>query len=213
MSSQCADLRMPRFAIRWTAAVVALFGLWLVAGPVQAIEIQRVVSDKGIEAWLVEDHRVPVISLQMAFRGGTSLDAAGKEGLSQMTAALLDEGAGSLDSQEFQRKLEEYSIRLGFNAGTDSFGGNLSTLSENRAVAFDMLRMSLTVPRFDQGPRDRIESQMLASIQAAAENPRQIASETWYRAAYPDHPYGRPGRGTRRSIDRITKDDLEQYVR
>lgn len=200
--------------MRTSAAVgAAVLALWLSPAPVQAIDIQRVISEKGIEAWLVEDHRVPMISLQLAFRGGSALDPSGKEGLSQLVAALLDEGAGSLDSQTFQRKLEEYSIRLGFSASTDNFGGTLTTLSQNRDVAFDLLRMALTVPRFDQGPRERVESQILASIQAAAENPRRIASETWYRAAYPDHPYGRSAQGKRASIKRITKDDLETFTR
>lgn len=200
--------RLARSVLTTGAALVALL---LIPAAAQAVDIQRVISARGIEAWLVEDHRVPVISLQMAFRGGSALDPVGKEGLSQMVAGLLDEGAGSLDSQEFQRKLEEYSIRLGFSASVDSFGGNLSTLSENRAVAFDMMRFAITLPRFDQGPRDRVESQMLASIQAAAENPRRIANDTWYRAAFPDHPYGRPAQGTRASIKRITKDDLEKF--
>ena len=47
----------------------------------------------------------------------------------------------------------------------DSFGGSLSTLSQNRAVAFDLMRQAVTLPRFDQGPRDRIESQMLVGAQ------------------------------------------------
>ena len=89
------------------AAALTVVALWLIPASAQAIDIQRVVSPRGIEVWLVEDHRVPVISLQMAFRGGSALDPAGKEGLSQMVAALLDEGAGNLDSQEFQRKLED----------------------------------------------------------------------------------------------------------
>ena len=197
---------------RATAAGAVLVAVCLIAPAAQAINIERVISPRGIEAWLVQDHRVPMISLQLAFRGGSALDPKGKEGLSQLVAALLDEGAGSLESQDFQRRLEENSIRLGFNASTDNFGGNLTTLSKNRDVAFDMLRLSLTAPRFDQGPRDRVESQILSSIQAAAENPRRIASETWYRAAYPDHPYGRSAQGRRTSIKTITKRDLESFV-
>lgn len=195
------------------AAGAALVASWVLASPVQAIDIQRVVSDKGIEAWLVEDKRVPMISLQLAFRGGSALDPKGKEGLSQMVAALLDEGAGSLDSQDFQRRLEDHSIRLGFSASTDNFGGNLTTLSQHRDEAFNLLRMALTVPRFDKGPRDRVESQIMSSIQSGLENPRRIASTAWYRAAYPDHPYGRSAEGRRVSIKRLTKDDFETFVK
>ena len=49
--------------------------------PARAVEVQRVVSPSGIEAWLVEDHSNPIISLNLAFRGGAALDPAGKEGL------------------------------------------------------------------------------------------------------------------------------------
>ena len=62
--------------------------------PANAISIQRVVSEKGIEAWLVEDHTIPLMTMRFAFRGGSALDPEGKEGLADMTASLLDEGAG-----------------------------------------------------------------------------------------------------------------------
>ncbi|HLG85631.1 MAG TPA: insulinase family protein, partial [Alphaproteobacteria bacterium] len=58
-----------------------------------ALKIQRVISPGGIEAWLMEDHRVPLMALDVTFRGGAALDPAGKEGLAALTASLLDEGA------------------------------------------------------------------------------------------------------------------------
>ena len=77
--------------------------------PALAVEVQRVVSPGGIEAWLVEDHTNPIIALQMTFRGGGALDPAGKEGLASMVASTIDEGAGPLDSQGFQGKLNDLS--------------------------------------------------------------------------------------------------------
>ncbi|MBL6936137.1 MAG: insulinase family protein, partial [Alphaproteobacteria bacterium] len=65
-------------------------------------QVERVVSAGGIEAWLVADPSLPVISLSLLFRGGAALDPVGKEGLAVMTAGLLDEGAGDLDSAAFQ---------------------------------------------------------------------------------------------------------------
>ena len=65
------------------------------------MQIERVVSADGIEAWLVEDHSIPVISLSLLFPGGAALDPAGKEGLASMASSLLDEGAGDLDSGAF----------------------------------------------------------------------------------------------------------------
>ncbi len=49
--------------------------------PARAIEIQEVVSPKGIHAWLVEDNSVPLVSMRFSFKGGASQDPSGKEGL------------------------------------------------------------------------------------------------------------------------------------
>src|SRR6202040_989470 len=43
--------------------------------------------------------------------------------------------------------------------------------------------------------------------------PNDIPSRTWWQAAFPGHPYGRPVAGTPDSIARISIDDLKSYTR
>ncbi|RMD63609.1 MAG: insulinase family protein [Alphaproteobacteria bacterium] len=194
-------------------AFLAALVLLAMAGPARAVEVQRVVSPGGIEAWLVEDHTNPILSLDLAFRGGAALDPAGKEGLANMVSGLIDEGAGPLDSQAFQGRLQELSIRLSFNASLDTFGGTLQTLSETRDEAFRLLRLALTEPRFDAEPVTRIRSQILAGLAQEAEDPRSIARRTLSKVLFPDHPYGRPVSGTQLSVPRITVEDLRTFVK
>jgi zinc protease len=191
--------------------LVALWVLFAVT-PARAVEVQSVTSPGGIEAWLVEDHSIPVLSVKIAFRGGAALDPEGKDGLATMTAALIDEGAGELDSQAFQGRLDDLSIDLSFDANLDSFEGTLRTLTENRDAAFDMLRLALTEPRFDKEPVARIRAQLLARLARQVNDPDDIAWRTFRRLVYPDHPYGRPTDGTPESIGRITRDDLVGFV-
>ncbi|MFN4283001.1 MAG: M16 family metallopeptidase [Alphaproteobacteria bacterium] len=183
------------------------------AAPAGAVAIERVVSAKGVEAWLVRDTTVPVVAAQFAFHGGSALDPEGKEGLANLVAGLLDEGAGDLDSQTFQRRLEDLSISLGFDSSIDSFGGSLRTLKRNEAAAFDLLRLALNQPRFDAAAVDKIKDQTRAWLSGAAENPRRIAGRLLARAAFGDHPYGRPSEGTRASIDRIAREDLQAFAK
>src|SRR5215217_6669838 len=87
------------------AAAVAL--LVLLAAPAYAeVQFQQITSPKGIDAWLVEDYSVPIITIRFAFDGGTTQDPIGKEGLANLITALFDEGAGDLDSEAFQIKLD-----------------------------------------------------------------------------------------------------------
>lgn len=210
-----ASVMMP---MSWARPVLAALGALVVVLMVQvapvaaAVDVERVVSPGGVEAWLVQDPTAPLISVSIAFRGGSALDPVGKEGLAEMASGLLDEGAGDLDSTAFQRRIADLALDFGFDAALDSFGGSLRTLTANREEAFDLLGMALTAPRFDASAVERIRGQLLAMIARDANDPDAIADRVWWRTTYPDHPYGRPSGGTADSIRAITVADLQGFV-
>ena len=179
---------------------------------VAAIQIQRV-SGGGVEAWLVEDRSNPIITARIAFRGGAATDPVGKAGLAEMVSALLDEGAGELDSAAFQGRLEELAVTLRFDADLDAFGGRVETLSEHRDEAFALLRRALTEPRFDEEPMARVRSQLQARVRGSLEDPDVVATRAFFALAFPNHPYGRPVSGTAESLAAITSADLRAFVR
>ena len=76
------------------------------------MNIQEVVSPGGISAWLVEEHRVPLVAIRFAFAGGTAQDPAEKPGVANFVSVMLDEGAGSYDAQQFQERQEELAMRI-----------------------------------------------------------------------------------------------------
>jgi zinc protease len=181
------------------------------AGTAQAVEVQKVISARGIEAWLVEEDTVPLIAVSFAFVGGAAQDPARLPGVANMLSGLLDEGAGDLDSQAFQSALDEHSIELSFDADRDTFGGSLKTLVENRANAGRLLRLALTEPRFDPEPVERIRAQIIAGIRSDERDPDNVAGEALAAAAFPNHPYGRPVEGTLETVAAITADDLRTF--
>lgn len=190
-------------------AATLLLTAWI--APAQAFNIQRVVSDGGIEAWLIEDHANPIIAMNFAFRGGAAMDPADKGGLSNMAVSLMDEGAGEMDSQTFQGKLEDLGISLGYSAGEDSIHGHLKTVTDNRDTAFSMLALSLTKPRFDQDAIERIRGQILADLSRQQQDPQAIAGRALAKTLYPDHPYGRASEGVEASVKAISRDDLTAW--
>jgi zinc protease len=193
------------------AATFALVAVSFAVPASAAVEIQRVVSPGGIEAWLVQEDTLPMIAVSFAFRGGSAQDPADKPGVANMLSGLLDEGAGDLDSQAFQSRLDDLSISLGFDAGADSFSGRLRTLTENRDEAFRLLGLALTSPRFDAEPVERIRAQIVSGIRSRERDPDSIAGKAWMEAAFPNHPYSRPTDGTLETVAAITVADLQAY--
>ncbi len=190
------------------AAGVIATGLLCAVTPASATKIQKVVSPSGIEAWLVEEHAVPMVAVTFAFEGGSSHDPAGREGRANLLSTLLDEGAGDIPSAEFQTKLEDLAIELSFRDDPDRFYGSMKTLSENRDEAFRLLALALQKPRFDNEAVERMRVQVIAGLRNASKNPESIASKLWGETIFPGHPYGRPSEGTEASVTAITVDDI-----
>lgn len=207
--SRTAARLAPKLALKFAFVFVLLVALQTgVTRVASATDIQVVRSPGGIEAWLVEDNSIPIISMRLAFAGGVAQDSAEKLGLVNMLSALLDEGAGDLDSQTYQRRMQELNMRMSFSAGRDNFTGQFQTLTENRDAAFEMLRMAINEPRFDQVPVDRIRGQLLVGINRKTQDPNTVAVRTWMKLAFGDHPYSRPSDGTIETVKAITPDDL-----
>ncbi len=184
----------------------------LAPGAASAVSVERVVSPGGIEAWLVRDSLVPLVAIEFSFRGGAALDPAGRAGLADMTTSLLDEGAGDMDSQAFQRKLSDLAVEMRFSAGTDTIRGSFKTLNRSRDEAVALLRLALTAPRFDTDAVERIRQQILAVLARQSTDPDEIAGRVWWKAVFPDHPYGMPVGGTPQSIASVTVADMRRLV-
>lgn len=175
------------------------------------MDVKQIKTDRGVEAWLVEDHSVPVVSFRFGFEGGSSQDPEGKEGLANFLTAMLDEGAGDLNSRAFQERVEELAIRMSFSETKDGFYGTFRTLKKNLEPAAELLRLALTKPRFDEDAVERMRGQLLANLAFAARSPERVASKTWYEVAFKGHRYARPSNGTEESLRAISADDLARY--
>ena len=192
--------------VGFAVGAVALFA----ATPAAATQIQKVTSPSGIEAWLVEEHAVPLIAVDFAFLGGSTQDPAGKEGTTDLLSTLLDEGAGDLTSEQFQAKLDDLSVQVSFHDGRDRFEGEMKTLSENRDAAFDLLALALNAPRFDSEAVERMRAQSIAARRRAEKDPETIAGRLFSKTVFPGHPYGRPADGDEASIAKVTIADIKE---
>jgi zinc protease len=176
-------------------------------------KIQHLISPGGIEAWFVQDATVPLIAMEYAFAGGAAQDPAGKPGVANLVADLLDEGSGDLDSKTFHERLDRRAIELSFSATRDYFHGSLRMLKDNKDEAFELLRTSLTSAHFDPSDVERIRSQVISGLRRDTTNPNALAGRKFLELAYGDHAYGRQVSGTLQSVPTIEISDMKDYVR
>lgn len=175
----------------------------------RALTVDRIVSASGVRAWLVEEHRTPLIVVRFVFKGGAAQDPPGKEGLAAMVSDLLTEGAGGLSSEAFKEQLAGLGARLSLSSGRDAVYGGLETLSSRLRSSGELLKLALGAPRFDPDAVDRVRVQHLTDLALAASSPSSVALERWYAEAFPGQAYGRPISGTPDSVARLTREDIK----
>ncbi|MFD1881919.1 M16 family metallopeptidase [Paracoccus pacificus] len=189
-------------------AIPFLLTALIAAAPASAIDIQQITSPGGIKAWLVEDHTIPFVALNLTFRGGASLDAPGKRGAINLMTATLEEGSADMDSTQFAQAVESQAARFNFDVDDDALVVSASMLTENRDASVQLLADALTKPRFATADVDRVRGQVLSIIRAEEKDPQSIAIKELAKAAWGDHPYGTSLNGTAESVAALTPDDL-----
>ncbi|HTR12935.1 MAG TPA: pitrilysin family protein [Roseiarcus sp.] len=172
------------------------------------VNVKTATTPRGLDFWLVESYAVPLVSLEFAMRGGAAQDPTDRAGLGALLASLLDEGAGDLDSQAFQKALDEKAVEISFHADRDAMTGRMRTLVKNLDRAAELLSLAVNAPRFDEAPFDRVREHMNARLRRDANDPATVAGKAWRVKAFSGHPYGQPTDGSLETLARIERSDL-----
>src|SRR6187402_2021633 len=101
--------------------------------------IQKTTLSNGVPVWIIEQHRVPLVQVNVILRGGGSLDRAGRFGMASLVAGMLDEGAGSRSSLELADAVDLLGADLSTSSSFDYSAVRLSTPAQNLAAAMPLL--------------------------------------------------------------------------
>jgi zinc protease len=61
-------------------------------------DVQVVTSPGGVTAWLVSESFVPMVAMEVAWKGGSYAEPTGKDGAGWVLAYMMNEGAGDRKS-------------------------------------------------------------------------------------------------------------------
>src|SRR5262249_48726210 len=83
----------------------------------------------GMAVVLIEMHTAPLVGMLLSVQAGSNADPAGKAGLADLTASMLDEGAGQRGALELAEAIEQLGAQLDCSADLESSSIGLSVLS------------------------------------------------------------------------------------
>jgi len=172
---------------------------------------KRMLSNR-LPVWIVEAHEVPLAQVNLVVQAGGGNDPAGKFGLAGLTAAMLDEGAGSRSSLEIADAIEFLGADL---STTSSFDASAVRLNVPVARLQDALPIMADValrPTFPEAELNRLRQERLTSIIQAKDDPASIAPIAFARVVFGTmHRYGTPAIGSEATLKGFSTDDLRRF--
>lgn len=159
--------------------------------------------DNGVDVIVLEDRRLPRVSVGVAVRRGGGIVAPERAGLAAYTSELMRRGAGSLDALALARATDELGASLSVGADRDSMTVRVSGLARDLERLLEILADVALRPRFEPGEAAKARSEILASLERAKDDPATLAGWNLARALYAGHPYGTPAEGLPGTVARF----------
>ena len=175
-------------------------------------QLQRRTLSNGLEVLIVEQHEVPVVNMNLVVRTGAAADPRDRAGLSNLTAALIDEGTKTRSSLEVSNQLGAIGARLGTSSDFDSSNLNLLTLSKHLDRALEIYSDVVTNPTFASNELELQRKNRLSALMQRRDDSSAIASVVYASLLFGrSHPYGHPAQGDEQSVGAITAEDVTRF--
>ncbi len=169
--------------------------------------------DCGLALHLVQQPRLPVVSVRLFIDAGEDTLDHAQAGLSVLTGDALLGGTLDRSGIELAEALESIGADLGVVTGWDATTVHLSCLADRLDEAFALVAEVVRRPRFPDEEVERIRDQRLASLQQRAMEPSGIAADRILPCIFREgSPYSRPSMGTRDSVGRIDSEATRAYA-
>jgi predicted Zn-dependent peptidase len=179
--------------------------------PFKLPKVQHFTLKNGMQAYLVEQHSLPIISMNLDFDGGGMIDPQGKDGLASVCMSMLTEGTQKLDKLQFSEALADYASNVSSYAGDDSQGVSMSTLTKHLEPTFALFVDTLRTPGLRQSDFDRMIKRRQESVRQQKGNPSQIPNRVMDTVLYgPAHPLGSVV--TEDTLGAIKLDDCKKHI-
>lgn len=173
--------------------------------------IRKAQLPNGLAVWTIAHGAVPVATMVLLLRAGSSADPDDRPGLASLTGDMLDEGAGDRDALAVHDALARIGAQFDTEVGPDATFLTLTTLTKFRAEGMALLADLVTRPRFDAAEFARVRQLRTNRLRQLRDVPSATADRAFAAAIYGKHPYGHLAIGTIDALEHMTLDDVRRF--
>lgn len=174
-------------------------------------EISKVVLDNGIRIIVKNTPGTETVSIYSASLGGVRYEKGEKSGLSNLLSKVWTKGTSTRSAEEIADEIEEIGGEIAGYSGRNTFGLTAQFLSRFIDKGLNLFTDVLFNAEFAEGEIEKAKREILNEIKNQEDDLARIAFKNFYKTLYGEHPYGMDILGTKSSVQKITRKDIQKY--
>ena len=176
-------------------------------------KVTREVLNNGLVVLLMEQHRLPIVSIQISFKGGSANDPVNKEGIANLMSNLLKSGTAKRSAKQIAEEIDFVGGKLEFSTKKENINLSFEVMKKDFDGSFALLSDVILNANFLQNEIDREKKMIYSEFEEVKEDPSSIAQIAFVKEIFQSHPYGFINMGKQSSLEKITRDDLIKHYK
>jgi len=178
--------------------------------PLQFPDFRETRLDNGLQLIVVENSRLPVVSISLNLPAGSLYDPVGLEGLADIVAELITKGTESRTAEQIAAEIEGVGGTLQATSGSDFFAVTATVLADHVGLAFDLIGDVLLHATFPESELELARTRFLSALRVDKSDPATLATRFFASEVYGAHPYGHSQ--TEASLAAISRSDVVSFA-
>lgn len=173
--------------------------------------IEKTKLSNGLNVWVVQQHELPIVSMNLVVDAGGTLDTADRSGLASLTASMLNQGTKKRTALDISNALQSLGVQIGSGASWDSSSVSMQTITKNLDTALDYYSDIITNAAFPATEFNSLKGRAMGAFRQRKGSNTAVAGVVYDKVLYGGQSYGRQLSGDEKSVQAISRDDLVKF--
>jgi zinc protease len=177
------------------------------ARPIQQAQLVNRVLSNGLEVIVLEDHSVPLVTIELAVKNGSYTEPPELNGLSHLYEHMFFKANRAIaNAEEYLQTIGQLGIAYNGSTREEVVNYYFTTTSPNIRTAMNFMRDAARYPLFDKGEFERERQVVIGEIDRNESNPFYYLDLEMKSRLFSKYPSRKTPLGNRQTVAGATTD-------
>lgn len=174
------------------------------------LHISENTLSNGLKMFVNENHKLPIVSVNLFIPGGTLAETKAKAGISKLLVLATHEGS---QFKAAEKEMSDIGADIDFLVSADGFFLSVAGLKEDLSSILRFMAKIAGEPGFEQEDVEKARGLLLDGLREKGKDLPALGQEKFLKSIYGDQPFGWGTEEYKKSFKVLKYDDVINYHR